>query len=873
MDSKDGDWDNWNVEEPGGIDKMIDAYEKADSNISRSTDTKSDSQFDQGSSLPAVEDDFKFSFDGYDSYTETPDYTDEEMDSDDDKMTSPIITNGKQLYGLLNNKDNSGMATCETCGAKGIRHAFYSKSKRFCSLNCSRQMAERKRENKMNKASQAKGSQKKKGSNHKKAQINTIPSSYARQNAARSFDWGSYLSANNASAAPVTCFKHCPMSAGWDNITVGMKVEVLNTDIDVDQNVFWIATVIKIAGYKAKLRYEGFGVNDSSCDFWLNLCTQDVHPVGWCATIGKPLVPPKTIQYKYGDWKAFLVKRLTGARTLPNNFYNKLIENISDKNFKKSMEVEVVDKMCVSAMRVASIDEIVGNRLRLQYVDSKEENDEFWCHTLSPLLHPVGWSSSTGHRLHATAEYKTSSLNKVITGKYDEFDTSPSIFPKLEDSKNGGKFEVGMKLEAIDPLNLSTICVATVMKVLKKHYLMIGIDGSIAQNGTDWFCYHAKSPSIFPVGFCDVNNLDLTPPKGYKDTFNWFQYLKETKSQAAPVKLFNKEVPKNEFKPGMKLEAVDLMEPRLLCTGTVVKVTGRLLRIHFDGWEDTYDQWVDCLSPDIYPVGWCEMVGYHLEGPKSKDTQQPVPTMQHMGKKKRGKNQVFRGPRKKRPRTQQEMKGYEIEAETGLPAHVQLTSEQIAATLTPIEDIQNHNMGNNADEKPDIEKKPSELAQSLPTTLNALTSPVKVPSRPSFPSPTGGVAPSPTPIGPTPGGVTNSTNLIGSAAATTSPTKGGYTPSSHIPRVVQGEGPSHLGDKSKPITPEEWSSIDVCHFLRLNECGNHCDSFRSRSIDGSTFINLSREQIVNLTGMKVGPSLKIFDLIQQLRNFVAKQPS
>ena len=29
-------------------------------------------------------------------------------------------------------------ATCERCGAVGIKHAFYSKSKRFCSLNCSK---------------------------------------------------------------------------------------------------------------------------------------------------------------------------------------------------------------------------------------------------------------------------------------------------------------------------------------------------------------------------------------------------------------------------------------------------------------------------------------------------------------------------------------------------------------------------------------------------------------------------------------------------------------------------------------------------------------------------------------------------------------
>lgn len=37
-------------------------------------------------------------------------------------------------------------------------------------------------------------------------------------------------------------------------------------------------------------------------------------------------------------------------------------------------------------------------------------------------------------------------------------------------------FTEGMKLEAVDPLNLSSICVATVMAVLKIGYMMIRID-------------------------------------------------------------------------------------------------------------------------------------------------------------------------------------------------------------------------------------------------------------------------------------------------------------------------------------------------------------------------------------------------------------
>lgn len=48
-------------------------------------------------------------------------------------------------------------------------------------------------------------------------------------------------------------------------------------------------------GFKALLRYEGFGTDDTK-DFWVNLAAEDVHPVGWCASKGKPLIPPRTIQ-------------------------------------------------------------------------------------------------------------------------------------------------------------------------------------------------------------------------------------------------------------------------------------------------------------------------------------------------------------------------------------------------------------------------------------------------------------------------------------------------------------------------------------------------------------------------------------------------
>ncbi len=73
------------------------------------------------------------------------------------------------------------------------------------------------------------------------------------------------------------------------------------------------------------------------------------------------------------------------------------------------------------------------------------------------------------------------------------------------------QFKVGMKLEAIDPLNLSTICVATVASILRNDYIMVKIDGCTEE---DVFCYHRNSSSILPAGFCLKNSIHLKEPLG-----------------------------------------------------------------------------------------------------------------------------------------------------------------------------------------------------------------------------------------------------------------------------------------------------------------------------------------------------------------------
>ncbi|XP_034360500.1 MBT domain-containing protein 1 isoform X15 [Arvicanthis niloticus] len=591
-------------------------------------------------------------FDGYDSCSEDTSSSSSSEESEEEvaplPSNLPIIKNNGQVYTYPDGK--SGMATCEMCGMVGVRDAFYSKTKRFCSVSCSRSYSSNSKKASILARLQGKPPTKKAKVLQKQplvaklaayAQYQATLQNQAKTKAGNSaisvegFSWGNYINSNSFIAAPVACFKHAPMGTCWGDISENVRIEVPNTDCSLPTKVFWIAGIIKLAGYNALLRYEGFE-NDSSLDFWCNICGSDIHPVGWCAASGKPLVPPRTVQHKYTNWKAFLVKRLTGAKTLPPDFSQKVSESMQYP-FKPCMRVEVVDKRHLCRTRVAVVESVIGGRLRLVYEESEDRTDDFWCHMHSPLIHHIGWSRSIGHR------FKRSDITKKQDG---HFDTPPHLFAKVKEVDQSGEwFKEGMKLEAIDPLNLSTICVATIRKVLADGFLMIGIDGSEAADGSDWFCYHATSPSIFPVGFCEINMIELTPPRGYtKLPFKWFDYLRETGSIAAPVKLFNKDVPNHGFRVGMKLEAVDLMEPRLICVATVTRIIHRLLRIHFDGWEEEYDQWVDCESPDLYPVGWCQLTGYQLQPPASQSSRESQSASSKQ--KKKAKSQQYKGHKK-----------------------------------------------------------------------------------------------------------------------------------------------------------------------------------------------------------------------------------
>ncbi len=73
--------------------------------------------------------------------------------------------------------------------------------------------------------------------------------------------------------------------------------------------------------------------------------------------------------------------------------------------------------------------------------------------------------------------------------------------------------------------------------------------------------------------------------------------------------------PYHGFEVGMKVEAVDKRNPILIRVATIVDVDSHRMLLHFDGWSDIYDYWVDDDSPEIHPPGWCSKTGYPLQPP------------------------------------------------------------------------------------------------------------------------------------------------------------------------------------------------------------------------------------------------------------------
>ncbi|KAJ6636818.1 Polycomb protein Scm [Pseudolycoriella hygida] len=182
------------------------------------------------------------------------------------------------------------------------------------------------------------------------------------------------------------------------------------------------------------------------------------------------------------------------------------------------------------------------------------------------------------------------------------------------------EFKIGMKLEALDPRNVTSTCIGTVVGVLGSR-LKLRLDGS---DNTNDFWRLVDSNEIHPYGHCQKNGEMLQPPLGFRmNASSWPAYLTKILNNAslAPESIFQPEPPtpkSNLFEVGQKLEAVDKKNPHLICCATVADIKDDQIHVTFDGWRGAFDYWTRYDSRDIFPVGWCTRSCHPMQPPGQK---------------------------------------------------------------------------------------------------------------------------------------------------------------------------------------------------------------------------------------------------------------
>ncbi|KAF2359732.1 Mbt repeat, partial [Trinorchestia longiramus] len=284
----------------------------------------------------------------------------------------------------------------------------------------------------------------------------------------------------------------------------------------------------------------------------------------------------------------------------------------SSKNlFQPGMKLEGIDPLHQSLFCVLTVVDVMGHRVKLHF-DGYSDLYDFWTYADSPNLFPVGWCERNGRDLcppRGTLRFSWKNYLEQCGGV-----PAPRQAFANKACRQTSKTTIvqpGRKLEAEDRKN-GWVCVATAQDVLDKR-ILVHFDGwgSTYDVWTD-----ITSPFIHPVGWCAENDVQLYAPQDYvnPESFNWPEYLRETNTSAVPAKALKPRQPK-DFKKDMKLEVVDKRNPMLVRVATISEVYNYQIKIHFDGWDDMYDYWVDDDSEDIHPPSWCNKTGHPLQPP------------------------------------------------------------------------------------------------------------------------------------------------------------------------------------------------------------------------------------------------------------------
>ncbi|XP_050692187.1 lethal(3)malignant brain tumor-like protein 3 [Eriocheir sinensis] len=585
--------------------------------------------------------------------------------------------------------------------------------------------------------------------------------------------------------------------------------------------------------------------------------------------------------------------------------------------FRTGMKLEAIDPAHQSLFCVMTVAEVIGHRLRLHF-DGYSEQHDFWLNADSPNMFPAGWCEKNGRQLEPPLGVLGFSWKAYL--EHCKAQTAPRqaftgrAAPSVVTPNN---FRVGMKLEAEDRKN-AWVCVATVADVLDNRVL-IHFDGW--EKAYDVWS-EVSSPYIHPVGWCSEAGVVLHPPNNYPspESFNWHEYLQETNSMAVPARAFKTRPPRG-FRQGMKVEAVDRRNPSLVRVATVADTQDYQVKVHFDGWGDEYDLWVDDDSPDLHPPSWCAKTCHPLQPPLTPEQQAedvdagtgcgtpgckgvghvkgPVYTthhtaygcpysLQNLAKDSDAfiTDRLSQPPERKKckvaaPKVRLDLRpcgsakgaaAHDLDEADGHKKRVR-KRRKFFDELSPPEPNRPQKVPKLASEDPRVMVPGGPLAPPPPNS----GMPPQGTMPPSTPSPSTSSGQQPPVVGPLP-------QQPPAAAAVAAPQADpgvdmmvhqsvfnpGYTPHPAPPPPHSWERHRHLtaplGDARRSEV-EAWSPGQVEELVgRIPGCEDVATAFADQQIDGEALLMMTQNDLVSLLHLKLGPAVKIMAVIMCLRS-------
>ncbi|XP_051046640.1 lethal(3)malignant brain tumor-like protein 4 [Phodopus roborovskii] len=256
------------------------------------------------------------------------------------------------------------------------------------------------------------------------------------------------------------------------------------------------------------------------------------------------------------SWEQYL--RDWSAVAAPIELFSKDQSSPEQENgFQVGMRIEGIDPWHPAVFCGLSVADVCGYRLSLHFDDYLSSHD-FWTNAGSPGIHPVGWCKRTNHELHIPKGYRK---GKIVWMDYLKAYRLQNAPKKLFRSRSAMKMDFTQFQQLVRA----------------------------------------------PYGKTE-------PQRALGHWFSWTEYLEANQANAVPARVFNTRAP-HGFLPNMKLEVVDKQNPQLIPVATIVDVDDHTVKIHFDGWRHKYGYWMDADSPDIHPIGWCDVTGHPLEVP------------------------------------------------------------------------------------------------------------------------------------------------------------------------------------------------------------------------------------------------------------------